>query len=151
MAFTTRYDGQIIIAENPEDMVFGTVMLGDLFGEVISANIAREADVEEIMAAGSLLAAILSNPKFQFTFETMFRADIDPPGLAELLTFPFAGISGRIMPPITIKWEEKGHRGLSIQATSWDAFQATNDGGGNAAEFDGTIYTPITGTWPPTP
>ena len=79
MALTTRYDGQIIIAENPSDMVFGTVMLGDIYGQVISANLLREADVEEVKAAGSLLAAILTNPKFQFDFETMFRADIDPP------------------------------------------------------------------------
>jgi len=144
MSFTTRYDGQIIIANSPADMVFGTVMLGDVFGEVISASIVREADVEEVMAAGSLLAAIMSNPKFQFEFETMFRNDVDPPSLAALITFPFAGIKGRIMPPITVKWAEKGHRGLSIKATSWDAFSANNDGGGNAYTFDGTVYTPLT-------
>lgn len=144
MAFTTRYEGkQIIIANDPANMVFGTVMLGDVFGEVISASVAREADLEEVMAAGSLLAAILNNPKFQFTFETMFRLDIDPPGLAELLTFPFAGIKGRVMPPITVKWEDKGHRGLSIQATSWDAFATTSQGAGAASTFDGTTYTGI--------
>ncbi len=143
MAFNTRYDGQIVIANSPSDMVFGTVMLGDVFGEVISANIAREADVEEVMAAGSLLAAILTNPKFQFEFETMFRNDIDPPSLAQLITFPFAGIKGRVMPPIAVKWEEKGHRGLSIKATSWDSFSVNNQGGGNAYTFDGTTYTPI--------
>ena len=51
MSFLTRYDGQIIIAESPSDMVFGTVMLGDTYGEVISANIIRAADVEEEVAA----------------------------------------------------------------------------------------------------
>lgn len=144
MSFTTRYDGQIIIANSPADMVFGTVMLGDVFGEVISASIVREADVEEVMAAGSLLAAIMSNPKFQFEFETMFRNDVTPPSLAELITFPFAGLKGRVMPPISVKWAEKGHRGLSIKATSWDAFSANNDGGGNAYTFDGTTYTSLT-------
>lgn len=143
MSFTTRYAGQIVIANSPDDMVFGTVMLGDVFGEVISANIAREADVDEVMAAGSLLAAILQNPKFQFSFETMFRDDIEPPTLAQLIEFPFAGIKGRVMPPITINWEEKGHRGLSVQATSWDSFAATNQGGGSASIFDGTDYTAI--------
>lgn len=143
MSFTTRYQGQIIIANNPADMVFGTVMLGDVFGQVISASVAREADVDEVMAAGSLLAAILQNPKFQFSFETMFRNDIDPPTLAQLIQFPLANIQGRVMPPITIDWEEKGHRGLSIQATSWDSFADENEGGGNAYTFDGTTYTPI--------
>lgn len=143
MAFTTRYQGQIIIAEAPEDIVFGTVMLGDIFGEVESANVTREADVEELLAAGSILAAILKNPKFQFEFETMFRGDVQPPSLAELIEFPFAGISGRVMPPIGVKWSVNGHRMLTIKSTSWDRFAATNEGAGTAYEFDGTIYTPI--------
>lgn len=143
MAFTTRYDGQIIIANNPSDMVFGTVMLGDVFGEVISANLSREADVERVQAAGSLLAVIMTDPLFKLELETMFRADVDPPSLAQLIEFPFAGIKGRVMPPIAIQWEEKGHRGLTITVESWDAFSATNQGGGNAFTFDGSIYTPI--------
>lgn len=144
MSFLSRYDGQIIIANSPENMVFGTVMLGDVYGEVISASVAREADLEEVMAAGSLLAAILNNPKFSFKFKTMFRLDVAPPGLAELITFPFAGIKGRVLPPIQVDWEESGHRQLSIEATSWDTFAATNQGGGNAYTFDGTTYTPLT-------
>jgi hypothetical protein len=68
---------------------------------------------------------------------------VDPPSLAQLITFPFAGLKGRVMPPISVKWAEKGHRGLSIKATSWDAFSATNQGGGSAYTFDGSIYTPI--------
>jgi hypothetical protein len=144
MALTTRYDGQIIIAENPTDMVFGTIMLGDLYGQVLSANLLREADVEEVKAAGSLLAAIMQNPRFAFDFESMFSDDVEPPGLAELMEFPLAGISGRVMPPIAVKWTENGHRGLSIKATSWDKFAEVNEGGGNAYTFDGTLYTPLT-------
>lgn len=143
MAFTTRYDGQIIIAANPSDMVFGTVMLGDVYGEVISANLTREADVERVQAAGSLLAIILTDPMFKLDLETMFRADVDPPSLAELIAFPLAGIKGRVLPPIQLGWEEKGHRKLNITAESWDAFSATNQGGGNAYTFDGETYTPI--------
>lgn len=143
MAFNTRYDGQIIIAESPENIVFGTVMLGDTYGRVLSASVVRDADKEELIQAGSLLACILSNPNFQFQFETSFSLDVAPPDMAELITFPFAGISGRVLPPITVKWEEKGHRGLSIQAKSWDSLAATNQGGGNAYTFDGTTYTPI--------
>lgn len=143
MSFNTRFEGQIILAPNPADMVFGTVMLGDLFGEVTSASIVRAADLEEVKAAGSVFAAIMSNPKFEFEFETTFRNSVNPPGLGDLLQFPFAGIKGRVLPPITIKWSENGHRGLSIKATSWDNFQAVNQGGGNAYTFDGTLYTPL--------
>ena len=143
MSFLTRYPGQIIIAESPANIVFGTVMLGDVYGEVISASVVREADTSELEAAGSILAAILSNPKFQFEFKTMFRDNVTPPSLAELITFPFAGIKGRVMPPISVEWSDNGHRMLSIKSTSWDAFAATNEGGGNAYTFDGTTYTPI--------
>lgn len=143
MSFLTRYPGQIIIAESPEDIVFGTVMLGDAYGQVISASVVRDADIEELMAAGSIYAALLSNPNFQFKFKTSFRNNVTPPGFAELINFPFAGIKGRIMPPITVDWEEKGHRGLSIEAKSWDAFAGSQQGGGNAYTFNGTTYTPI--------
>jgi len=142
MAFTTRYDGQIFIADNPEDLVFGTAMLGDTYGEVISASIIREADVQEIIAAGSLKAAILQNPKFQFEFEVMFRDSIEAPGFAELIEFPLAGISGRVMPPISIKWAEGQHRTLAIKVTSWD-HMINNDGAGNAFTYDGTTFTEI--------
>lgn len=143
MALTTRYQtNQIVIADNPSNMVFGTAMLGRTYGEVISASVAREADLEEIIAAGSILAAVLTNPKFTFKFKVMFRANVTPPGLAELITFPLANISGRILPPITIDWEEKGHRQLSIEATSWDGFSASS-GGGTAYRFNGTTYNSI--------
>lgn len=142
MAFTTRYDGQIIIAENPTDMVFGTIMLGDAFGSVISANIIRDADVDTLLKAGSFLAAIMTNPRFEFEFETMFSDNVDPPELAQDIEFPFAGITGRVMPPITVDWKEKGHRGLKIKATSWDSLGS--EGAGNAYTFNGTVYTPMT-------
>jgi hypothetical protein len=142
MAFTTRYDGQIVIADAPEDMVFGTAMLGNVYGEVLSASIIREADVNEVIAAGSLRAAILQNPKFQFEFEVMFRESVEAPGFAELIEFPLAGISGRVMPPISIKWAEGQHRSLAIKATSWDHL-AENDGAGQAYTFDGTNYVQI--------
>lgn len=144
MSLTTRYAGQIIIAENPSDVVFGTVMLGNSWGQVISANLVREADVEEVIAAGSLLAVIQQNPKFEFSFETMFRAQDTAPGLAQKISFPFAGIDGRIMPPITVNWEQAQHRGLQINATSWDPFSGTNNGAGAASEFNGTGYMAIT-------
>ncbi len=142
MSYLTRYPGQIIIAESPADIVFGTVMLGTTYGRVLSASVTREADVEELVAAGSVYAVLMSNPNFQFKFKTAFANSVVPPDLADLITFPFAGLKGRILPPITVDWEEKGHRGLSIEAKSWDKFAATNQGGANAYTFDGTTYTP---------
>lgn len=145
MALTTRYPGkEIIIAEDPQNIVFGTVMLGDAYGEVVSATVTREADIEDLLAGASLLAVILRNPTFSFKFKTMFRDDVTPPGIGDLITFPLAGIQGRILPPISIDWEEKGHRQLSIEAKSWDQFEVVNQGGGNAYTFDGTTYTPLT-------
>lgn len=142
--FTTRYQGEtIVVADTPADIVFGTVMLGDVYGQVTSANLTREADVERLRAAGSLLALIMIDPLFKLELETMFRDDVDPPSLAELVTFPFAGIKGRVLPPIAVGWSERGHRTLKITCESWDAFADTNQGGGSASTFDGTTFTPI--------
>jgi hypothetical protein len=143
MSYTTRYPGEIVIASSSANLVFGTVMLGSAYGQVESASVAREADMAELEAAGgSILAVILKKPKFAFKFKTMFRADVLPPDFADLITFPFAGISGRVMPPITVEWEKDGHRMLSIEATSWDSFASTNSGGGNVYTYENGVYTP---------
>ena len=145
MSFSTRYPGEIVIANSSTNLVFGTVMLGSAYGQVESASVVREADASELEAAGGdILAIILKKPGFAFKFKTLFRADILPPDLADLITFPFAGISGRIMPPITVEWEKDGHRMLSIEAKSWDAFSATNAGGGTVYTYENGIYTPRT-------
>lgn len=142
MALTTRYVGeQIVIADDPSNMVFGTVMLGTTYGEVISCKLAREGDINKVKAAGSLLAVIISDPYFSLELECMFRDDITPPGLAEAVDFPLAGITGRVIPPIGISWGENDHRKLTIKVESWDAFG--NEGSGSAYTFDGTTYTPI--------
>lgn len=145
MALTTRYPGEIVIANNPANLIFGTVMLGNAYGSVESATVSREADMEEIEAAGgNLLAVILKKPNFAFKFKTLFSADVTPPDLAALITFPLAGIKGRVLPPITIDWEKAGHRQLSIEAKSWDAFAAVEQGGGNVYTYENGIYTPRT-------
>lgn len=143
MSLNTRYPGEIVIANTPSNLIFGTVMLGDTYGQVVSAGVTREADVEELMRPGGLLGVILRNPKFKLKLKTLFAADTVPPSLAELVTFPLAGIQGRVMPPIQIDWEEKGHRMLSIEVTSWDGFSATNMGGGSAATYVDDSYTAI--------
>lgn len=144
MALTTRYPGEIVIAESADNLIFGTVMLGSTYGRVESASVSKEADIEELKVAGNkLLAVIMSNVHMAFKFKALFDDEAAEPDLAELITFPFAGIQGRILPPITVEWEKSGHRMLNIEAKSWDAFNATNDGGANGYTFNGTVYTPI--------
>ncbi len=144
MAYETRYPGEIIIAENPENIIFGTCMLGDIFGSVESASVVREADVTEIeKCGGNLLALVMSKPRFELSLDVLFTADKTAPDLAELITFPLAGIKGRVLPGIEIKWEKKGQRMLTIKATSWDAFAGTKDGAGDAAAYSEGVYTPI--------
>lgn len=143
MSYTTRYPGEIIIANSPQNIVFGTVMLGNAYGEVESASVTREADKAELEAAGgSILAVILKKMKFAFKFKTMFRSDVTPPDFADLICFPFAGIYGRVMPPIGVEWSKDGHRMLSIEAESWDSFASNNSGGGNVYLYENGIYTP---------
>ena len=145
MSFTAKFpNSHIQIADDPANIVFGTAMIGDTFGAVISATIKRDGQLEEITKHANLLTAIITNPNFELTLNTVFTAEVDPPGLAELIVFPMAGISGRIMPGIEIAWEESGHRGLSITAKSWDSL-TVNDGAGNASAYDlGTgALTPI--------
>lgn len=146
MAFETRYPGEIIIAENPENIIFGTCLIGDTYGSVESASVVREADVTEIeKCGGNMLALVMSKPRFELALDVLFTADKAAPDLAELITFPLAGITGRVLPGTEIKWEKKGQRMLSLKATSWDAFEAINDGAGNAASFDpaGPTYTDL--------
>jgi hypothetical protein len=137
MALTTRRPGEIIIANNPEYIVFGTCMLGDTFGSVESASVKRGADTEEIMkCGGALLAYIMKNPFFELTLKVLFTSDVTPPELGQLIEFPLAGISGRIIPSIDIEWEKDGQRMMSITAKSWDSLN--NEGAGSAEFYDGT-------------
>lgn len=143
MSYNTRYQGEIVIANSPTNIVFGTVMLGTTYGTVESASVSRDADIAELEASGgSILAVILRKPSFAFKFKVLFALDKTAPDLADLITFPFAGISGRVMPPITVDWEKGGHRMLSIEAKSWDSFAANNAGGGNVYTFENGIYAP---------
>jgi len=144
MSFNTRYPGEIIIANTPENIIFGTCLLGDTYGSVESASVVREADVTEIeKCGGNILAVVMSKPRFEFQFDVLFTAEKEAPDLAELITFPLAGIKGRVLPGIEIKWEKKGQRMLSIKATSWDAFAGVNQGGGDASSYSDGVYTPM--------
>lgn len=143
MSLTTRFPGEVIIADSPENVVFGTCMLGSTYGSVESASVKRNADLEEIKkCGGALLAAIAHNAHFELTMECLYTADVDPPGIGDLITFPIAGVQGRVLPGAEIKWEKAGQRMLSITAKSWDAL-STNSGAGAAKSYDGTTYTDL--------
>lgn len=144
MSFLTRRPGEIIIAESPNKITFGTCMLGNVWGEVESATVSRTADIEEIeKCGGDILAVILRKMRFELKFKILLRADAAPPQLAQLIEFPYAGVKGRILPPIDIGWEKAGHQTLDITAMSWDVFRGNNQGGGAAQHHVEGIYTNI--------
>lgn len=122
MSLNTTYPDHIVIAESPQNIVFGTCMLGEIFGSVESASVKRTADKEEIKRCGNkLLAAILSNQRFELSLKTLLTEDAGEPELGMTIGFPLANVSGRIL-DYTVEWEKAGQRMLSIEATSWDSF-----------------------------
>ncbi len=142
MALTTRYPGQIVIAESVSNLEWGTVMLGTTYGSLESATVTRDGDLEKLQkAGGKLLAVIMSNMLFKLDMKCLFSSDVTPPDVGDLVTFPLAGIKGRVLPGIKIDWEKDGHRMLSFSCESWDSFSSTNQGGGNAYTYEGGTFT----------
>jgi hypothetical protein len=141
MALNTTYETEIVIADDPENIIFGTCMLGETYGSVESASVKRTGDREEIKKCGNkLLAIILSNLRFELTLKTLFTDDATEPDLGGSIVFPLAGIEGRIL-DITVDWEQAGQRMLSIEATSFDSL---TDGKGVARVADDGTGLPIT-------
>lgn len=121
MALNTTYTNEIVIADDPDNIIFGTCMLGDTYGSVESASVKRTGDREEIKKCGNkLMAIILSNLRFEMTLKTLFTEDATEPDLGGSIIFPLGGIQGRIL-DITVEWEQGGQRMLSIEATSFDS------------------------------
>jgi hypothetical protein len=119
MGFGTNIPGHILIGD--DDIVFGTVMLGNTFGEIIKCDLDRTANEIEIEKAnGGLRALILANPHFMLDLETQFSSNVTAPALGDPVTFPLAGVIGRIT-GIKPGWEAKGSRKLSIKAGHWDS------------------------------
>lgn len=128
MAFETNIPGHILISEE-SDIVFGTCMLGEAFGEIKKCDLDRTADQETIdKCTGGLRALLLLNPRFELKLETVFDSGVTPPALGDEITFPLADVKGRVLKS-SVAWEMKGSRGLSIEATHWDSM-ATDDGSG---------------------
>jgi hypothetical protein len=128
MSLTTTFPDHIVIADSPENIVFGTCMLGETFGSVESASIKRASDLEELKGCGNkLFAAILSNPRFEMTLKTLFTTGATEPVLGGTIDFPIGGIKGRIL-DWSVDWEKAGQRMLNITATSWDHLSVSGSG-----------------------
>ncbi len=141
MALATQYPGFIVIAEDPQNIIFGTCQISDAFGEVKSAGIKRTADKEELdNAKGALKAAILKKPRFELTLKVLFTAEKDAPGIGEQIVFPLVEVVGRIL-DISIDWEDATGRMMTIQATKWDSLT-----GETAESYDGSAWTPLVDT-----
>jgi hypothetical protein len=140
MSFNTNIPNHILIGD--EDVVFGTCMLGTTFGEIMKCDLDRSANEIEIeRGTGGLLALILANPKFALDLETVFTDDVTPPELGQSITFPLAGVAGRVL-SVKPGWTNKGSRMLSIKAAHWDSMNVAGANPAFKVALDGTT-TPI--------
>jgi hypothetical protein len=120
-----------------DQVVWGTCMLGDEFGQVESASVKRTADKVEIEnCAGNLKSLLLTKPRFEVTLETIFEASVEAPGLMDIIALPLVGVMGRVM-DVSVKWEKGKERALSIEITHWDSL----------AEATGYSLNPTTGVY----
>lgn len=120
MSFTTTFTDKALILSDNDAIVFGTAMIGDQFGEVKNAGVKRTSDKVEVEnSVAGLRALILKKRRFELTFEARLDSDIEAPGEGDMITFPYAGVVGRIFDP-EIKWESGGVRMMSFTATHWD-------------------------------
>lgn len=138
MGFDTTYTDKALVLSDSDAIVFGTAMIGDDYGEVKSAGVKRTSDKVEIEnSVGGLRALVLKKRRFELSLEVRLDADIDPPGEMDMIVFPLAGVTGRIIDP-EIKWESGSARMMSFTATHWDEIA-------NAAlySYDGTDLTEL--------
>lgn len=137
MAFTDTADVFCHSSDPSNDrIIFGTAVLGSTFGQIKSASLKRTADEDLIRNnKGSIRAWLLKAPRFELEFKAVLSANVALPGLMEPITFPLAGVSGRIA-EITPEWDEDGVRMVSITAKYWDSLA-----GGTATKWDGSTHT----------
>lgn len=99
-------------------------MLGDEFGQVINASLARTGDTDdEADQAGKIVALFMTKCRFELQMETIFDADVDPPGLMDEINLPDLDASARVL-DVRIRWQQGGERGLSITAVFYDSLEA---------------------------
>jgi len=120
MGFDTTFTDKALVLSDSDAIVFGTAMIGDDYGEVKSASVKRTSDKVEIEnSVGGLRALVLKKRRFELSLEVRLDSDVDPPGEMDMIVFPVAGVTGRIIDP-EIKWEAGGARMMSFTATNWD-------------------------------
>lgn len=135
MALDTTLGNNVLALTNT--IVWGTMMLGDDFGEIISASVKRTGDKKEIEnGAGNLRAFLLTKARFELNFETRFDSAVEAPGLMNEIDFPLVGVTGRVL-DVTPKWEGGKERILTIEASFWDSLASA------------VLYTlnPVTGVY----
>lgn len=104
-----------------DDLVLGTCMLGNEFGEVESASLTRSVTEQEIEGCdGNLRALILKNPMTELQLEVIFPSSVGAPGIMESIGLPLMGYSGRIT-NVVVNWTKGDLRKMTITAKQWDA------------------------------
>lgn len=135
MPLSTTLDNDVLLLG--QQVVWGTMQLGDDFGEIMSSSVKRTADKKEIEnGAGNLMAFLLTKARFELTFETIFPSSVTPPGLMDEVVLPLVGVTGIVL-DVTVKHEKGKERMLSIEVSYWDSL----DG---AAAYS---LNPVTGTY----
>jgi hypothetical protein len=120
MAFNTNIPGHIILGD--DKVIFGCAQLGNAFGEILKCDLERTGKTIEIENnRNGLRAVILANPGFKLTLEVTFDTSVNPPGMGDSITFPYAGIIGRVLPGAKIVWSSGSQRKLSFEAAHWDS------------------------------
>lgn len=132
MPFETNIPGHILIGD--EDVIFGTAMLGDDFGEIRKCDLERTGKETEVENnRGGFRAYILSNPGFALDLEVEFDAQVEPPAIGDPIVFPYAEVEGRVLTGAKISWTSNGTRKLTFKAAHWDAM---------AVDVGGTLTNP---------
>jgi hypothetical protein len=130
MSFNTNIPNHVLIGD--DDIIFGTSMLGDDFGQIKKCDLERTGkEIEIENNRGSLRAVILTNPGFALDLEVEFDSSVQPPAFGDPITFPYAGVIGRVMPGAKISWEAGGSRTLSFKAAHWDSMAVPTVPNGN--------------------
>lgn len=119
MPYNTHIAGHILLGD--DDVVFGCAMLGEQYGEVLSADLDRGGNEVEIESnTGGLRALIIANPSFKLDLEVEFSADVTLPGEGAEIVFPLAEVRGRVL-GIKPIWKSRASRQVAIKAGYWDS------------------------------
>lgn len=120
MGFNTNIPGHVLIGD--EDIIFGTAMLGEEFGEILKCDLERTGkEIEIENSRNGLRAVILANPGFALDLEVTFDASVEPPAMGDSIVFPYAEVIGRVLPGAKISWASGSQRKLSFKAAHWDS------------------------------